>query len=203
MPSHPKTIRAVLFDFDGTLTVPGALDFPAIKNDLGCPLDQALLEFIDTVTDPSRRQAAHDRLTFFETQAAQRSRPNEGAQEMVTWLKGRHVAVAILTRNSRASVLRALQNFNPIGPQTFDLIVTRDDPPAPKPSGEGVLYAAHLLGVRPEEILMVGDFIFDCQAGRAAGALTALLDPHDEPRLAAAVCDFRIARLTDLQKVLG
>ncbi|MFZ1983203.1 MAG: hypothetical protein WAU91_02250, partial [Desulfatitalea sp.] len=68
MPCHPKTIRAILFDFDGTLTVPGALDFPAIKKDLGCPLDQALLEFIDTVTDPSRRQAAHDRLTFFETQ---------------------------------------------------------------------------------------------------------------------------------------
>lgn len=200
---HAKTIRAVLFDFDGTLTVPGALDFPAIKKDLGCPPDQALLEFISGLDDADRRQAANDRLTFFETQAAQRSLPNEGAQEMVAWLKGRHAAVAILTRNSRASVLRALQNFNPIGPQAFDLIVTRDDPPAPKPSAEGVLYAARLLGVRPEEIMVVGDFIFDCQAGRAAGALTALLDPHDDPRLAAAVCDYRIARLTDLQKVLG
>ena len=39
-------IKGVLFDFDGTLTVPGALDFPSIKRMLGCPLDHPILEFI-------------------------------------------------------------------------------------------------------------------------------------------------------------
>ena len=29
-----ENIKAVLFDFDGTLTQPGALDFPAIKRKL-------------------------------------------------------------------------------------------------------------------------------------------------------------------------
>ena len=28
-------LRAVVFDFDGTLTRPGALDFPAIKREVG------------------------------------------------------------------------------------------------------------------------------------------------------------------------
>ena len=41
-------IKGVLFDFDGTLTRPGALDFPAIKQELGCPADQAILEYLET-----------------------------------------------------------------------------------------------------------------------------------------------------------
>jgi len=199
--THPP-IRAVLFDFDGTLTLPGALNFPAIKQDLGCPPDQALLEYIDTLHDPERRRASQARLDFFESQAARRSRPNAGAQELLARLKGRNIAVAILTRNSRASVLCALENFNPLNADSFDLIVTRDDPVAPKPSGEGVLLAARTLGVKPAEMLMVGDYIFDCQAGRAAGARTVLLDPHDDPRLAAACCDHRIRLLAELQTLL-
>lgn len=199
--THPP-IRAVLFDFDGTLTLPGALNFPAIKKDLGCPPDQALLEFIDTLHEPEQRRAAQARLDFLEFQAARRSRPNAGAQEMLAWLKKRRLVVAILTRNSRASVLCALENFNPVSADSFDLIVTRDDPVAPKPSGQGVLLAARTLGVKPAEMLMVGDFIFDCQAGRAAGARTVLLDPHDDPRLAAADCDHRIRLLAELQTLL-
>ena len=199
--THPP-IRAALFDFDGTLTLPGALDFPAIKKDLGCPPHQALLEFIDTIPEREWRRAAHERLAFFESQAARRSRPNAGAQELVAWLKQRRVAVAILTRNSRASVLCALENFNPLSAGSFDLIVTRDDPVAPKPSGEGVLFAARTLGVEPAAMLMVGDFIFDCQAGRAAGARTVLLDPHDDLRLADVCCDHRIHLLAELKTLL-
>ncbi|MBI5063360.1 MAG: HAD-IA family hydrolase [Desulfatitalea sp.] len=195
-------IRAVLFDFDGTLTLPGALDFPAIKQDLGCPPHLALLEFIETIHESDRRWAAQERLAFFESQAARHSRPNAGAQELVAWLRTRRVAVAILTRNSRASVLCALENFNPLTADSFDLIVTRDDPVAPKPSGEGVLYAARALSVTPAEIFMVGDFIFDCQAGRAAGARTVLLDPQGDPRLAEARCDYRIRQLCELKALL-
>jgi hypothetical protein len=33
----------VLFDFDGTLTHPGALDFAAIKREVGCPADRFVL----------------------------------------------------------------------------------------------------------------------------------------------------------------
>ena len=40
-------IRSVLFEFDGTLAVPGAIDFKTIKRDLGCPLDQPILEHIE------------------------------------------------------------------------------------------------------------------------------------------------------------
>ena len=39
-------MKGVLFDFDGTLTKPGAIDFTAIKQTIECPHDMAILEFI-------------------------------------------------------------------------------------------------------------------------------------------------------------
>ena len=43
--ARPFRLRAVLFDFDGTLTRPGALDFAAIKRQVGCPPDRFVLEW--------------------------------------------------------------------------------------------------------------------------------------------------------------
>ena len=198
----PVQIKAVLFDFDGTLTAPGALDFPAIKNALGCPLEIPVLEFIQSMVTPHTRRAAMERLVAFEIEAAQRSIPNHGAVETVAWIKQRPLACGIITRNSRASVLCALEKFDPLGPGDFDLLVTREDPPAPKPSAEGVFWAARQLNARPREIMMVGDYLFDCQAGRAAGATTVLLDPDNDPRLRAAECDYRIGRLMEIKTLI-
>ncbi len=196
-------IKAVLFDFDGTLTLPGALDFPIIKTAIGCPVDQALLEYIQSLPDPRRRQEAFAQLDNFEIRAAQQSRPNHGAMEILRWLKKQGLPMGIITRNSRASVLTALEHFAPMEPGDFVVLITRDDPPAPKPSAEGVLWAAQAFKTAPSELLMVGDYLFDCQAGRAAGAPTALLDPNHDPRLQAAQCDFRIQRLEELKEIVG
>ena len=51
-------IKAVLFDFDGTLTKPGAIDFKAVKRSIGCPPDQAILEFIGSLRDDARQAEA-------------------------------------------------------------------------------------------------------------------------------------------------
>jgi phosphoglycolate phosphatase-like HAD superfamily hydrolase len=67
----------------------------------------------------------------------------------------------------------------------FDASISRDDAP-PKPSAEPVLRIGRRLGLEPEQLLVVGDYVFDVQAGRAAGALTAFvqvrsdLDPPPE-----------------------
>ncbi len=196
-------IKAVLFDFDGTLTQPGALDFGAIRMALGCPQGVPILEFIKALETGKSRRSALARLDQFELQGAKDSVPNAGAQEVVAWLNRHGIVVGIITRNSRASVIRALENFDKTGTGDFNLMVTRDDPPAPKPSGEGILWAAGRLGISAGEILVVGDFIFDIQAGQAAGALTALLDPQGDPRLQNACCDFRIGSLEQIPTIVG
>jgi HAD superfamily hydrolase (TIGR01549 family) len=195
-------IKAVLFDFDGTLTRPGALDFVTFKETLGCPPDLPVLEYIHSLTERRSRAAAMARLDAFEMDAAKVSMPNEGAIELIRWLKDHEVATGIITRNSAASVKRSLENFSNLMTSDFDMVITRDTDVAPKPSGEGLLLAARKLGTKPEEMLMVGDYLFDTEAGRAAGALTALLDPHHDPVLTDAPCDFRIRCLDELVAIV-
>jgi len=207
--ARPFRLRAVLFDFDGTLTHPGALDFPAVKREVGCPPDQYILEWILALPPGEARDAAHRALERFELEAADASAPNEGAEELVRWLREHGLAVGVLTRNGMSAVVRALARFTALTPADFDVVVTRDDGDiAPKPAPDGVLHAAAAMGVPPEETLVVGDFLLDMLAGRAAGAVTAYLLNHGLPDVGqeaqpeAADCDFVVGRLTELEDVV-
>lgn len=171
----PFRLRAVLFDFDGTLTRPGALDFAALKREIGCPPDRFVLEWIEALPWRSRRAAALEALERFELAGAAGSQPNDGAEDLVLRLRAAGLKVGVLTRNGRAAVDLALARFTRLGPGMLDVIVTRDDEAAPKPAPDGVLRAAAVMGARPGETLLVGDYLLDMQAGRAAGAVTAFL----------------------------
>ncbi len=195
----PFRIKAVLFDFDGTLTCPGALNFSIIKEALGCPLQDPVLEFIDGIFDPDKKSNAMAALDQFEMEAAKKSEPNEGAEEIVSYLKFKGLSLGIISRNSHNSILRALENFNHICREHFDIIISRDDPIRPKPSGDGILSAASYLGVKPEEIMVVGDFIFDIEAGNRAGAITVFLDTKNVSTPIKS--DFLITQLAELKDV--
>jgi hydrogenase maturation factor len=94
---------------------------------------------------------------------------------LLAYLRRVRVPVGIITRNSRASVARALDNFTRIDLDDFAVVITREEPVQPKPSGAAIRLAAQRLGIDPAHVLMVGDFDFDMDAGRRAGTLTAWL----------------------------
>ena len=119
------------------------------------------------------------------------------------------LAVGVLTRNGLRAVERALRRFTALTVDDFDVVVTRDDGHvAPKPAPDGVLHAAAAMGVAPEETLVVGDFLLDMRAGRAAGAVTAYLVNHGAPGDGEAAepddadCDFVVGRLPELEDVV-
>jgi hydrogenase maturation factor len=64
------------------------------------------------------------------------------------------------------------------------------------------------MDVAPAEMLVVGDFILDAQAGRAAGAVTAYLVNHGVPgngeagKPGPADCDFVVGRLPEVRHVV-
>src|SRR5437588_7685816 len=98
--------RAILFDMDGTLTEP-MLDFPRIKAEMGIgqrPILEALAEM-----DPSARARAEAVLLRHEEDAAAASSLNEGCRDVLAWLARRDVPTALITRNSRTSVLAFLE----------------------------------------------------------------------------------------------
>ena len=111
MKIKPFCIKAVVFDFDGTLTLPGALHFDQIKNAIDCPPDMPVLEFIDSLPDRERRQQAHAILDRFEADGAENSRPNHGAENLVRQLKSKGIKLGIITRNRHRSIQTAFENF--------------------------------------------------------------------------------------------
>ena len=208
-PASPR-FGAVLFDFDGTLTHPGALDFAALRRALGCPPGTLILEYIDALPSEELRAEKRRILDDFETAAARDSMPNEGAEETVRLLLREGIRVGILTRNTRASVLTSLANFPALKEGDFGVILTRESGGRPKPSPDGVFAAASALGVGVGSLLVVGDFVFDIAAGAAAGAATALLTNGSAPPSPGtptvpitATPDFTIHRLSELAGILG
>ncbi|MEW5908972.1 MAG: HAD family hydrolase, partial [Thermodesulfobacteriota bacterium] len=175
MKSKTPQINAILFDFDGTLTKPGALCFPEIKNALGCPLSTPILEFIEGLENPHDQESARKMLNGFEMKAASLSEPNPGAEELIRYLKTKGIFIGIITRNSIRSIDRAFQNFREIRPDDFDIIVSRDLPIAPKPSPDAILYVMEKLNIEASRILMVGDYVFDIISGKNAGVWTVWL----------------------------
>ncbi|MBW1721211.1 MAG: HAD family hydrolase [Deltaproteobacteria bacterium] len=202
-PTGKRKIKGVLFDFDGTLTCPGALDFPAIKRAIRCPEDKPILEFLDALP-PEKRAPLEKILEERETAAARVSLPNAGAESCISALKREGFFLGILTRNSLRSVRVAFQRFHGIGPGDFDVIITRENS-LPKPHPDGIYQAARKMGLSPEEILVVGDFRFDVICGHEAGASTVLLAPDNVSVMHAGdpEPDHVIRRLEELLDILG
>jgi hydrogenase expression/formation protein HypE len=209
---RPFRLRAVLFDFDGTLTQPGALDFVAVKREIGCPADALVLEWIEALPAGARRKDALATLARFELAAADASAPNADAERVVRELRARGLKTGIITRNGRAAVRRALAQFRELDAADFDVIVTRDDRLSPKPAPDGVLHAAAAMGVPAQETLVIGDFVLDVQAGQAAGTLTAYLTNGETGDPSAGdvepgarqddSCDFVLQGLAELTEVV-
>ena len=159
-------LRCVIFDLDDTL-VDSDLDFAAIKAEIGT--DQPILEYRETADEAEKRRV-DEILDRHESRAAATCSLCGGAREILAFLNERRIKTALLTRNSRQSVNTVLARHG-LG---FDFIVSREDS-APKPSPAPVLLICEHLGVRPQEALVVGDYLYDIQAGQAAGCKTLLL----------------------------
>lgn len=195
-------LKAVLFDFDGTLTKPGSLDFSLIKKSIGCPAEKPILEFIEGLSCDHLRSKALATLNDFEEKGAETSIPNQGAEGMVRYLKSLEIKVGIISRNGLGPIKKALENFKALSTLDFDVIISRDDAVKPKPSEEGVWLAARKLEVQPEQIMVVGDYVFDIQAGQKAGAVTVWLTNHhssDHPEINS---DFTISQLGELKEII-
>ena len=190
-------VAAIIFDLDGTLTRP-VLDFDAIRTELGLP-PGPLLERMETMS-PEQRRRVEEVLHRHEAEAARHSELHDGANRALRALHDRGLRLAILTRNSRRSVQTVLDRHGLT--ELFDVAYTREDGPA-KPSPEPVLEICERLGVVAGRTWVVGDYLFDIQAGKAAGAgATALMIGDKEPPEYVDQADHVIRRLDQLLELV-
>jgi HAD superfamily hydrolase (TIGR01509 family) len=181
-------IDTVLFDLDGTLTVP-VIDFDALRRRLGTPLGVPLTQALNAMPAPERERG-YAVVREAELEAARIAHANRGAIELVQWLHANGFSTGIITRNFRDAVDITL---NALGLE-FDVVLTRDCAP-PKPAPDAVHEALRRLQRSPQTTLMVGDFRDDMQAGHAAGTMTCLVTNGGEARFEA---DMSVPWLEDL-----
>jgi N-acetyl-D-muramate 6-phosphate phosphatase len=81
-----------------------------------------------------------------------------------------HYPMAVVSARDRKTTLSFLSCFDML--HLFPVVATALTCRHTKPFPDPILWAADLMGVRPEDCLMVGDTTVDIRAGRAAGAQT-------------------------------
>lgn len=188
-------IKGIIFDMDGTITLAN-VDLVAVNKEVGIPDNEPILEYIAGVEEP-RRSEALEILEKYEARAAETSKLNDGVVEVLEHLRERGIKTALLTRNSRRSVEILLKRHK----LHFDVVVTREDAP-PKPSPYPVRFISEMLGIKPKDLLVVGDVHFDVFSGKAAGAKAALLCERRKLGVVERSADYRIEKLSELIDII-
>ena len=183
-----------IFDLDNTLA-DSAIDFDALRQELGIPPGKPILEEIETRPD-AEAALLHSRLGELERDFARRATPLPGVDEMLTARAGRGAQLGILTRNSRANALETLAGCDLA--EFFDPahVLGRDEA-APKPDPEGIHKLLAAWDAAPDTAVMVGDFRYDLEAGRRAGAATIYYDAQNQD-LWTADADIRVQSHAEL-----
>jgi len=187
MPSL-HAIKAVIFDFDGTLAVLN-IDFSAMRERVFDLMrrsgiheetirEKYLLEIIEEVYEMlweknpfgAERfyQESHDILHEVEMKAAGKGRLIPGAVGTLKGLREKGIKVGIITRNCEDSVRRVFPEIDDF----CDIFVSRNSVKKVKPHPDHLTRVMNSLKISGEEATMVGDHIIDIQAGKRVGMKT-------------------------------
>ena len=174
-------ISGVVFDLDGTL-VDSQLDFDAMREALGFPVGQPILEHLATLSDQAEIAQAHRIIRHHEMEGAKAASWMPGAEAFVHHLKALQVPMAILTRNMQEATALTRDSLNiPI-----DYVLTREDC-LPKPNPEGLLMIAQQWQMPTEQMVYIGDYRFDIEvAGNANMRSCLYLNEHNQSYAADA-----------------
>ncbi|KAH1139011.1 hypothetical protein AAZX31_10G180800 [Glycine max] len=212
-PGVVKTrLRGVVFDMDGTLTVP-VIDFPAMyRAVLGDeeylrlkaenPSGIDILGHIDG-WPPHKQRKAFDAIAEVERQGLERLQIMPGCAELCAMLDSKKIRRGLITRNTKSAVDLFHERFG----ITFSPALSREFRPY-KPDPGPLLHICSLWEVQPNEVIMIGDSLKDdVPCGRQAGAFTCLLDQtgvYDSPEYADVEFkpDFKVTSLDEVHSVL-
>jgi phosphoglycolate phosphatase-like HAD superfamily hydrolase len=212
-----NTIRAVIFDFEGTLVdfqwrlAAAEAELRAAFAAQGYGTAGNYAELWNAAADfavPQGRLAAlrgalgpvYDR---WDADALTRWAPRPGAAPLLQALAGRGVRTAMVSNIGRAALGAALGRFGL--DRWLAPVVSRDDVTFMKPRAEGTLRALAELEAAPEEALFVGDSRADVLAARAAGLRVAIIRGGEcvEADFAALPPDHFVLRLDEIAGLIG
>ena len=187
MPSL-HAIKAVIFDFDGTLAVLN-IDFSAMRERVFDLMmrsgiheetirEKYLLEIIDEgyemlwEKNPTGAetfyQESHDILHEVEMKAAGKGRLIPVAAGTLKGLREKGIKVGIITRNCEDAIRKVFPDINDF----CDVFVSRNSVKKVKPHPDHLTHVMKSLKISGKEAMMVGDHMIDIQAGKRVGMKT-------------------------------
>ncbi len=212
-------LRAVLFDFDGTLTD----SLPLWLRAYHLALDEFQLKLTDE--EVLRRCFFRDWREVAEdlgvcTELELKREVDRGLQQaflsavlfpqarsIIEQCRERALKTALVTSSPRGLIGTVAQRLDVH--HLFDFVICGDEVANYKPHPEPVLRTLSALDCAPHHAIMIGDSTADVLAGKAAGTRTALFMPddhhrfHDTERLRATEPDFIFDDLSELPALLG
>ena len=198
-------LRGVVLDVDGTLTLPHAIDFAAMRRRVGAPRGVDMLAHVAAQPE-AERAALHAAIADEEEQGLARARPAPHAAELFAFLARRGLPRALLTRNNDSVLRRTVDVvLAPLLPRPAaggggggdassgdapgpGPAPAPGPPPSPffypmlsrsferpKPHPDALLHIAACWSLEASELVMVGDSEDDLLCARAAGAAAVLV----------------------------
>ncbi len=185
-----KLPRAILFDNDGVLVSSEPrhraawgrllvdLGLPYFEEELasmaGRTAPKILVDLLDKYRpgwDPARHDV--DALVlrkndyYLESLRTEGLPAYPGVREGLMWLRSQKISIAVVSNAKKRELEFALSSSRLV--EFFDLVISRDEAPKPKPDPAGYLYAASYFGVEPGHALVVEDTPPGIQAGLMGG----------------------------------
>jgi pyrophosphatase PpaX len=174
----PRPLRAVLFDWDGTIVDSAEASFRCyvrLFESYGIAFDRARFQrtyspdWYRTYTTLGLPKKCWDEadarwLGFY---AGEENVMLGGAREAIERLQQAGMALGIVTSGNRARVARELEGLGLRG--LFGVVVSADDVEKRKPDPEPIVRGLELLGVAAGEAAYVGDSPEDVEMAHAAG----------------------------------
>lgn len=216
--SPDGALRAVLFDFDGTLadSIPHIrasfqhavrevlgreLPDEVLLRNVGMPLAQQMRILVDDEEVASRLLASYRAFNHATHDEMVRAFP--GAHDVLAAIRAGGARVGLVTSKSRPIAERGIRLLGM--EDAFDAVVTADDVEAHKPDPTPVLHALALLDVDARDAAYVGDSPADVASAKAAGAwaVAATWGVAPRERLIEAGPDLVVDSLEEVPEALG
>jgi HAD superfamily hydrolase (TIGR01549 family) len=192
-----SAVRGIIFDLDDTLVASG-LDFQCMRREMELPPGLPILEALAAMPEP-RASLCRAILHRHEQAGADRATTLPGVREFLSELADRGIHTAVFSRNSHALCRATLNRLE----LPIELVIGREDAP-PKPDPAGIWKICETWGLHSSQVLMIGDFDFDIEAGRRAGARTVFVSGGiaPEPGSIGALADFCLSSFAERQLLL-
>ena len=188
------SLKAVIFDMDGTITKP-VLDFEAIRLELGLESLEHITHQLSELSE-ERQAKAWGIIHKHEANAMILQELQPGFLDVLELCRAHGLKVGLLTLNLRKSVELLCEKFD----LSFDGIITREFEfikPSPKP----LLHLLDQWQLEPSESFMIGDYIHDIECANNAGATSCyLFNPDTEDFSDQA--NFTVKSMADLHDLL-